>query len=224
MNTCVIIPTYNEEKTIGDIIERIKDQGLSVLIIDDGSTDNTAQIAKEKSAILIRNSHNQGKGAALIKGYDYIKRNAFDSVITMDGDGQHLPEDIPNFLETARRSQYEFFIGNRMLKPHGMPLLRQLTNRVMSWFISLIIGQKISDTQCGFRLIKRSLLEKINFTTHRFETETEILLKSGKLGYRIISIPVRTVYLHEKSQINPLVDTIRFVRFVFREVINKKGS
>jgi glycosyltransferase involved in cell wall biosynthesis len=222
MNICVIIPTYNEEKTISDIIRKIKRQGIEVLIIDDGSTDNTAKIAQANSCLVIANSKNQGKGAALIKGFNYVKEKEFEAVITMDGDGQHLTEDIANFIEIASNSTHAFFIGNRMLKPSGMPFIRQLTNKFMSWFISLIIKQRIPDTQCGFRMIKTELLKRIIFSTHRFETETEILIKTSRLGYKIISIPIQTVYLHEKSRINPMIDTIRFIRFVINDIFNNK--
>ena len=222
MNTCVIIPTYNEEKTISDIILKIKRQGLEVLIIDDGSTDNTAKIAKANSCLVISNSTNQGKGAALIKGFNYVKEKEFEAVITMDGDGQHLPEDIANFMKISSNSAHAFFIGNRMFKPSGMPFIRQLTNKFMSWFISIVIKQRIPDTQCGFRMIKTELLKKIIFSTHRFEMETEILIKTSRLGYKIVSVPIQTVYRHEKSQINPMIDTIRFVKFVINEIFNKK--
>lgn len=224
MNTCVIIPAYNEEKTISDIIGKIKRQGLEILIIDDGSTDNTAKIAKANSCLLIANSRNQGKGAALIKGFNYVKEKEFEVVITMDGDGQHLPEDIASFMKISANSPHAFFIGNRMFKPSGMPLIRQFTNKFMSWFISRIIKQRIPDTQCGFRLIKTELLKKIIFSTHRFETETEILIRTSRLGYKIISVPIQTIYRHEKSQINPMIDTVRFIKFIISEIFNKQTS
>jgi len=216
MNICVIIPAFNEAKNIANIIKRIKSYNLKVLVIDDGSVDNTAEIALNSDVEVIKNKRNLGKGASLIRGFDYALKNNFDAVITMDADGQHLPEDLPKFIQKAKQSNNSIFIGNRMLNPLKMPLIRKLTNRVMSFLISLIIKQKVPDTQCGFRLIKRELLEKLKLNTKHYDTESEIIIKSALLGYAIESIPIRCVYESKKSQINPIVDTFRFIWFLIK--------
>jgi hypothetical protein len=136
----------------------------------------------------------------------------------LDGDGQHLPSDIPYFMRLAKYSSGGVFIGNRMLKVRTMPLLRIITNKVMSWFISSLIKQDVPDTQCGFRLIKREVLDKVKLETSKYETETEILIKSVRLGFRLESIPIKTVYKGEKSQINPFVDTFRFLKFITEDL------
>lgn len=222
MNTCVIIPTYNEEKAIGDLINSIRSQNLDVIVIDDGSQDNTHKIARDSGAVVLRNSDNLGKGASLIKGFNYALSKNFDAIITMDGDGQHLAEDIPYFIRLAKYSQSGILIGNRMLKTQNMPLVRILTNKLMSWFISAVAGQKIPDTQCGFRLIKRNVLNKVNLVTSKFEIESEMLIKGARLGFKIESIPIRTVYSREKSRINPIVDTFRFIKFAIKELWTTK--
>jgi len=216
MNVCVIIPTFNEARNIASIVKKLKDYNLEVLVVDDGSKDNTAEIAIKSGAKVIRNPKNLGKGASLIKGFDYALKNNFDAVITMDGDGQHLPEEVPKFIQRAEQSESSIFIGNRMSDVYSMPLVRKLTNRIMSFFISLIIKQKVPDTQCGLKLIKRKLLEKLKLNTKHYETESEILFTAGRLGYKIESLPIHCVYLGEKSQINPLLDTIRFIRFIMK--------
>lgn len=218
MKTCVVIPTYNESRTIADIVQKIKGQGLDVLVIDDGSTDGTGSIAKNSGAIVLRNETNEGKGASLILGFYYALNKNFDAVITMDGDGQHLPEEILFFLKAAAYSNSSIIIGNRMSENKNMPLVRILTNRFMSWLISKIIRQQIPDTQCGFRLIKRDVLEKLCLVTSRYETETELLIKSSRLGFKIESIPIKTIYSAEKSQIQPLRDTFRFFKFILNEL------
>lgn len=222
MKTCIIIPTYNEAMAIGSLVKRIRQQGLDVVVIDDGSSDNTCVIAKDNGAIVLRNEVNKGKGASLIRGFQYILSNDFDAVITMDGDGQHVPEDIPYFVRLATYSNSDIFIGNRMLKKRNMPYLRILTNNFMSLLISIVAGQKIPDTQCGFRLIKRKVLEKVNLKTSKYETESEIIIKASRLDFKIESIPIKTIYAGEKSQINPLVDTIRFIKFIFAELWTTK--
>lgn len=217
MKICVIIPALNEEKKISGLVKAVKSYGLFVLVIDDGSTDSTKQSAEESGAEVIRNSPNIGKGASLIIGFNYALKNGFDAVITMDGDGQHLPGEIPSFISSAE-SNADILVGNRMVGCKNMPFVRLLTNRFMSWLISIIAKQQIPDTQCGYRLIKRTVLERVKFDTLRYETESEILIKAARLGYKIQSVPIKTVYSDEKSRINPFIDTLRFIKLIIRQL------
>jgi glycosyltransferase involved in cell wall biosynthesis len=219
MKTCVIIPTYNESRTIADLINRVTRQNMDVVVIDDGSCDNTCKIARESGAIVLRNETNKGKGASLVEGFNYILNKDYDAVVTMDGDGQHSPEDIPYFIRLAKYSGSEIFVGNRMSETKNMPLIRVFTNKLMSLIISKISGQDIPDTQCGFRLIKKDALKRLKLTTCKYEIESEMLIRSCRLGYKVESVPIKTIYGKEKSQINPLVDTLRFLRFISKELL-----
>jgi glycosyltransferase involved in cell wall biosynthesis len=215
MKICVIIPVHNEEKTIKAVVKEIKSTlGLDVLVIDDGSSDASAAKAVEGGAQLLKNEKNLGKGKSLVRGFEYLLLRNVDAVITMDGDGQHLPEDIPAFIFRASSSQSQIYLGNRMFNANTMPFLRRITNKVMSSLISAVAKQKIPDTQCGFRLIKKEALEKLSFSTSRYETESELLIKAAQLGFVIESVPVTAVYENETSHINPFVDTIRFIKFI----------
>lgn len=218
MKTCVIIPTYNESNEIARIVQEIKKQNLEVVIVDDGSSDNTAQIAENNGAVVLRNETNQGKGVSLSRGFNYSLESGYEAVITMDGDGQHLPEDIPYFMRLAKYSDSGIVIGNRMQKTKNMPLERILTNKFMSWLISLIAKQTIPDSQCGFRLIKKDVLEKVRLSTTKYETESEILIRGSRLGFKIESVPIKAIYMGKKSSINPFVDTIRFIKFIIKEL------
>ena len=218
MNPCAIIPTYNESKNIGKVLAEIKQYKIGVIVIDDGSTDATSEIANNQGAIVLNNEKNQGKGASLIRGFNYALSKGYDAVITMDGDGQHLPEDIPYFLRLAEYSDSQIFIGNRMNKTKNMPVVRVFTNRFMSWIISSIIGQSVPDTQCGYRLIKKKVLEKINLRTANYEIESEIIIKGARAGFKIEAVPIKTIYRDEKSKINPFVDSLRFLKFIFGEL------
>ena len=219
MRTCVIIPTYNESRAIADLINQIAKLGLEVIIIDDGSVDDTVKIATACGAKVLANLRNMGKGASLIKGYNFALQQGFDAVISMDGDGQHSCDDLLAFIQKAQNSQSALIVGNRMGMIKGMPVLRMMTNFLISKFISLIVKQHIPDTQCGFRLDKKELLARIDLSTSKYETESEVLIKAGHLGFKIESIPVKTIYSGEKSQINPLIDTLRFLRFMILEFI-----
>jgi glycosyltransferase involved in cell wall biosynthesis len=218
MKICVIIPTYNEANAIANLVRKIKQQELEVVVVDDGSYDNTFRIAEDSGATVLHNPNNEGKGASLIKGFCYASGKDFDAVITMDGDGQHLPSEIPYFIRLAKYSNSGIFIGNRMLKRKDMPLIRILTNKLMSWFISSLAKQKIPDTQCGFRLIKKEVLKKIDLRTRKYETESEIIIQAARLGFKIESVLIKTIYKGEKSQINPIIDTMRFIKFILREL------
>lgn len=216
------MPTYNEEKTIGELISRVRrvHSDIDIVVIDDGSSDSTYRIAKQNMAIVLKSRTNQGKGASLIKGFNYALLQNYDALITMDSDGQHEPADIAYFLRLANYSDSGIFIGNRMLKPKDMPFIRFLTNKFMSWVISKVIKQYIPDTQCGFRLIKAEVLKKIGLKTCKYETESEILIKAARLGYRIESIPIKSIYSGQMSRINPFTDACRFFRLIAKEALN----
>ena len=217
MRICVIIPTYNESKAIAGLINQIRKLGLKVIIIDDGSKDDTVKIAASSGAEVLRNESNVGKGASLIKGYNFAFAQGFDAVISMDGDGQHSCSDIQAFIQKAEVSQSAVIVGNRMVMIKEMPALRVITNRFMSALISLIVKQQIPDTQCGFRLVRKEVLAQMDLSTSKYETESEVLIRAARLGFKIESIPVKTIYTGQKSQINPLIDTLRFLRFMVLE-------
>lgn len=217
MRACVIIPAFNESEAIAGLIGRISQSGLEVIIIDDGSTDDTAKIAQACGAKVLRNESNLGKGASLIKGYNYAVAQGFEAVISMDGDGQHSCDDIKAFIRKAQTSQSAVIVGNRMGRAKNMPLVRFLTNCFVSKLISIIIRQNVPDTQCGFRLLKKEALARLDLSASKYEIDSEVLIKAARLGFKIESIPIQTIYSGQKSQINPFIDTLRFLRFIIRE-------
>jgi glycosyltransferase involved in cell wall biosynthesis len=216
MKLCVLIPAYNEAGHIGTLVGSIRQRNLDVVVVDDGSGDGTARAAQEAGADVLRHDRNLGKGAALATGFSHCLAHGYDAVMTVDGDGQHHPEDIQQFISRAERDG-DIIVGDRLHSPHAMPLVRLLTNRCMSWIISGVAGQRIPDTQCGFRLIKRRVLETIALSTSKYEIESEILIKAARSGFTIVSVPVKSIYRDEKSHINPFVDTIRFIRYLAGE-------
>jgi glycosyltransferase involved in cell wall biosynthesis len=211
----ILIPAHNEEKTIAGLVKSLKKDYSTVVVVDDGSTDKTNILARESGAVVLTHTVCRGKGEALKTGFAYILQNRIPAVITMDGDGQHLVSDIQNFERAyLKNNRVSIWVGKRKIKGSEMPVIRRLTNISMSIIISLLAGQWIPDTQSGFRLIKREVLERVHLYTSRFETESEILIKSGWYGYRISSVTISTIYSNEKSKISPVRDTLRFFRML----------
>ena len=213
---CVVIPAYHAEKTIGALVKSIKAQGFVVLVVDDGSRDHTASIASKEGALVISHLRNQGKGLALRTGFDHALRHGFDGVVTLDSDGQHDPQEISKLIEEGERQHAGMTIGNRMSNGISMPAPRRVTNRVMSAIVSRISGIRVPDSQSGFRMIRRELLSQVPLSATRFDIETELVLRAASRRWKIVSIPVRSIYQNERSHIQPLSDGLRFLILVLR--------
>ncbi len=214
MKTCIVIPTYNEARTIGGLVADVKKKGFDVLVIDDGSKDDTAVIASDRGADIIMHKRNRGKGACIIRGFEHVLVREYAAAVMMDGDGQHNPDDLDRFIHAAKNTDAEIIVGNRMGDTRSMPWVRRVTNGVMSHVISKFAQQDIPDSQCGFRLLKRRVLERMQLMSLNFEIESEILIRAAKEKFKIISIPIKTIYQGEASRINPLLDTVRFARML----------
>ena len=212
----VIIPAYNEEKNISRLIQEVESRGFPVLIVDDGSKDATVSRAKAAGAEVLVTNVNQGKGAALRRGFDWFLKKNYAAAIVMDSDGQHDSKELDLFLGALGLDGVQVAVGNRLDNPQGMPWIRRATNRFMSWVISSITKQNIPDSQCGYRAMTREVLRKIQLKTAHFEIESEILFEAARAGFKISSIPIRCVYQDEISHINPFRDTIRFFSFLFK--------
>ena len=213
---CVIVPAYLEERKIADVVRSIMRSTKSVIVIDDGSPDRTAEEATAAGAIVLRHAHNKGKGAALHTGFMYAKDHGFKYLITMDADGQHAPDDIPRFIEAYTRTDIPVLVGNRMDNPAVMPFVRRWTNRFMSWYLSRTMQQCIADTQCGFRLYRCDILPLEAPDSTGYAAESEILLWLAARGVRMDSVPITVIYQDESSQIHPIRDTLRFIRMIRR--------
>lgn len=209
-NLCVLVPAYREGGRIGTVVRDIRRYCDKVVVVDDGSPDNTAKEAEAAGAHVIRHAQNQGKGAAQRTGMQYAVDQGMDVLITMDGDGQHDPSDIPGFVREYERSHLPLIMGTRMGDSREMPLVRRLTNRFMSSLLSRRMRQRVTDTQCGFRLYKVDILPRVMPRTDRFDADSEILLNVADAGMPIGEVPVKVIYGSEQSKIRPFRDTLRF--------------
>lgn len=218
---CVVIPVYNEAPFIANVLKKILQYPqVDIAVINDGSTDQTQEIVETFPQIFLqKHETNRGKGAALQTGFNFALEYGYSAVITMDGDGQHDPDEIPKFVQATEDLENVFVMGNRMEEKKTMPLVRWLTNRTMSGIVSFLSHTSISDTQCGYRLIGRKILEHIRLTTSKFDTESEILIQSCRLGFPVLQVPIETIYGEESSKIRVVSDTLRFVYLVLRYIL-----
>lgn len=210
------IPAFHEEKHIADVARRTLQQTERLVVVDDGSTDATAENARAAGAEVIIHPVNRGKGEAIKTGLRYWLERGAEYVVLLDGDGQHLPEEISRFVEAADRTNAKLLIGSRMHDLARMPPLRRAVNRYMSRKISELCGCAIPDSQCGFRMLHRDLIPDVLGGGERFDYETEMLIFASRRGYAIESVPITTVYADEVSSINPVRDTVRFFQMIRR--------
>ena len=221
-NTIVVIPSYNEALTIGSIVRDVTGMGFNVLVIDDGSSDNTRAEALDNGAMVIRNKKNLGKGGSIRKGVRHVlEKTNYKWMILMDGDGQHHSEDILVFLEATSNNDVDIVVGNRMTATKNMPTVRYWTNRFTSYITSKICRQKIPDSQCGYRLIRVEALKNVTLSSDNYDIESELLIEVSRAGLKIVSVPVQTIYGDEISEIHPVRDALRFFGLIFRNIGKK---
>ncbi len=182
----------------------------SVIVIDDGSGDQTAELAGAAGAVVLRHDRPKGKGAALREGWRHAAQCGFLWAISMDGDGQHAAMDVPKFLRAAEAGPARLISGNRMHATARMPLIRRLTNRFMSWQLSRLAGVRLPDSQCGFRLMHLPSWSELKICTDCFEIESEVLLKFARAGLLMEFVPIQVIYASERSKIRPIHDACRW--------------
>jgi glycosyltransferase involved in cell wall biosynthesis len=217
LRIAALIPAYHEAHHVAEVARRTRAQLEHVLVVDDGSHDATAEQARAGGAEVIVHSQNRGKGETIRTGLRYWFERGSDYIVLLDADGQHLPEEISRFVDAAGQNpNVKIFIGSRMNDTAAMPFVRRVVNRYMSRKISRACGQNIPDTQCGFRMLHRDLVPDLLGGANRFDYETEMLLIASRKGYRVMSVPITTVYSDEVSSINPVRDTLRFFQLMRR--------
>jgi glycosyltransferase involved in cell wall biosynthesis len=215
----VVIPAFNEAGTIRDVAARALAQLPLVIVVDDGSTDATAATLEGLPVLLLRNDSNRGKAGSLRRGADEAVRRGAAAIVTLDGDGQHCPEDIPLLLAAWRAAPQRIVIGSRLHARAPIPTARYCANRFANFWISWAAGQAIADTQSGFRVYPAGLFAQARAgygVAASFVFESEILIEAGQAGMEITCIPINAVYgaRARASHFRPIVDIARIVRMV----------
>ena len=209
----VVIPCRNEGASVGPLLREVRKLLPNILVVDDGSSDDTANQARSSGGQVISHPTSQGKGAALRTGWERARALGFMWVVCMDGDGQHAPADIGEFLACAEHTGATLVVGNRMNEANKMPFVRRLVNRWMSRNLSAMARCELPDTQCGFRLLSLDALHRIQLSATQFEIESEQLLAFAAAGERIEFVPIQVIYRTERSKIHPVRDTLRWFRW-----------
>ena len=221
-----VIPAYNEVATIGDVAERTLALLRSVIVVDDGSTDGTAAALASLPVTLVRNPRNLGKAASLWRGIALALAEGVDAVVTLDADGQHRPEDIPRLLEAHRRDPAALVIGARLHDNSGIPSERYYANRFANFWIAWAAGQRMKDSQSGFRAYPASLLRALPARMGRaagFVFESEVLIEAGRRGTRLEWVPIPAIYeaRGRPSHFRPIVDVALITRMVAWKLLSR---
>lgn len=216
MKVLLVIPALDEERTLPALIQSAQKYIHDIMVVDDGSSDATAQVAETAGAMVHQFAANRGKGVALKVAFEYAVENGYDWIFTMDGDGQHAVDDLRNFSPALDR--YDLVIGNRMNDRKGVPLIRRIANFSSSLLVSMRCRQWIPDSQSGFRAYSAKLLRSVELRSSRYELETEVIIKAAGKGFRIGHTTIQTIYAGEISRFRNLKDSLRFLSVIAKSV------
>lgn len=215
----VLIPAYNASRSLRGVIEGIKGSGLAIVVVDDGSTDTTAQIARDTGVQVLRHQTNRGKGAALQTGFRFLLQKGYKAILTIDADGQHDPDFIPHFIRAYQERRGDIIIGSRAAEFDAMSWLRKFWNQLGVKAVSKLIGTPLTDTQSGYRLMSAEVLRGLPLRASGYEGELELLIKACKRGHGVAEIPVATRYADGRpsSHFRPVRDTWLVCRTFLQE-------
>jgi len=221
----IVVPAYNEEKMVGEVVKGLNEFNYEVVVVDDGSKDNTSQIAKNAGAVVLRHFINRGQGAALQTGFDYAKKVGADIVVTFDADGQNKPEEVAKIIEPLLIGQIDVALGSRFMeRKSNVPLIKKIVLRGGILFERLFVGVKLSDAHNGFRAFSKKAINLIELNQDKMAHATEVIqeIKKHKLKFQEVPVTMRyTEYSKQKGQ--SVFNSIKIVSDLFlSKVISKK--
>jgi glycosyltransferase involved in cell wall biosynthesis len=205
-----LVPALNEAATIREVVEGVQRHVSTVVVVDDGSSDDTATRAEASGAVVLKHRRTMGKGQAIRTGLEFVlAHTTADHVLILDGDMQHLPDEARLLIETALDTKADLVVGVRRFERDAMPASRYHANVIGSRALSSFVGVPLDDTQCGYRLFRAEMLRRMRLKATGYDIETEMLIKVGRLGGRIVQVPVSAVYGSTRSKLRPVRDTTR---------------
>ena len=218
-SVCAIVPFYNEKATLNKVLAETAKYVHFTFAVNDGSNDDTYEDERKiENVKFIDLEKNYGKGKALNVGFKEAILSGYDSIVTLDADLQHEPKYIPDLIQDLKSFDFDIVIGNRLNNLNGMPVQRRLSNKLTSFFLTTKTGQKILDSQCGFRAYSAEVLRKVKTNYFGFEAESEILVKAAKNGFKIGFVDIPTIYSDENSKMRPVQAIIGFLKVIFMKV------
>ncbi len=204
LKVVVGIPALNEERSIARVVVRAGQHADEVVVVDDGSNDDTAVIAERLGAVVLKHDRNLGKGAAIRDCFEYARRSAADVLVTMDADGQHDASEIPNLVNALLDSRVDVAVGSRLTKPNEMPHYRWLGGRALDHATGIKVEGKIADSQSGFRAYSRRAIETLTPGEFGMSVDSELIKKAEDAGMRITLVPISVSYPGKTSANNPV--------------------
>ena len=220
-----LLPAYNEEKHLEKVLTEVKKYISDILVVDDGSADKTAEIARGTGVNVLSRGYNCGKGQSLKDGYTWALENGYDAVIMLDSDGQHDPACIPDFVKKYEETKAPLIIGARDYSK--MPLRRRIPNKLGKALLSACVGQDIKDNQSGYRLLDREMMQQmLSSKQSGYHFEVEMIAIAIAEGHTIEWVPIPTIYGDEKSKIKPFEQLVGFTKMCFqcRKLIREKRA
>jgi glycosyltransferase involved in cell wall biosynthesis len=209
MRVCALVAAFNEEPTIAAVVAGVRRFVPDIVVVDDGSTDRTAECAAAAGAAVVRRARNGGKGAAVRTGLAHVLAGSHSHVLLIDGDLQHDPADIPKLLAAGQSGGCDLVLAERAFVRGSMPTARFYSNRIGSWILSRFIGADVADTQCGFRLVRTDCLRGVRLTASGYELETEMLIKLVRRRAVLGRVGIAARYSGSRSKLRSIRDTFR---------------
>ncbi len=209
IRAAAVVPAFNEATSIATVVEGVRGAVARVIVVDDGSTDGTAEVAVAAGADLITHAVNRGKGHAVRTGLARVLAGDFTHMLLIDGDLQHVPEEASQLLAAAAATGADVVLGTRQFDRSRMPASRYHANRIGSRALSWFVGAPVEDTQCGFRVFRVEALRPLRLVAAGYDIETEMLVKVRRRGGRVTSVPITAVYDGQQSKLRPVRDTTR---------------
>lgn len=195
MKIVIVVPAFNEERKIAEVINGLKANGYkNIVIVNDASTDNTAQVVKSKNVEILSHAVNRGLGGALGTGFEYCKLVEADCLVTFDGDGQHDPKDVIKLVDAIQKNKADVVIGSRLINPKGMPFIRRVGNFGLNIVTYILIGVWTTDSQSGLRAFSKKAIDKIELKSNRMEVSSEFFMEIKRNNLKFKEVPIKAIY------------------------------